>query len=130
MVTARRTTLAAILVVIAYSHYWPAWGGVNGNPHGHVANGDAWQTWAHRGAACPADWPLGTRLSVAGQVWTCVDRGSAVGYTKDGRPIIDFLTDTPEHPFKAPVTALVLPPAALTQAADAALDCGAGRELR
>ncbi len=111
------TNLAAIVIVIAFSNYWPAWGGVNGSPHGNVASGAPWQEWAYTGAACPADWPFGTRIILDGVTWTCVDRGSAIGYTRDGRPLIDFMTNTPGYTFKQSVTVQVLPPLEVTQAA-------------
>lgn len=110
------THLAAIILTIAFSFYWPAWGGVNGSPTGHVASGAPWQEWAYTGAACPADWPFGTRIVLDGVTWTCVDRGSAIGYTRDGRPIIDFMTDAPAYTFKQSVTVQVLPPLEATQA--------------
>lgn len=108
--------LAAVTVVIAFSFYWPAWGGVNGSPTGHVASGDDWQEWAYTGVACPADWPLGTRIVLDGVTWTCVDRGSAIGYTRDGRPIIDFMTDRPAYRFKQAVGVLRLPPVEAVEA--------------
>ena len=116
------TNLAAAIIVIAFSFYWPAWGGVNGNPHGNVASGAPWQEWSYRGAACPVDWPFGTRIVLDGVTWTCVDRGSAIGYTRDGRPLIDFMTDKPAYTFKQAVTVQVLPPLAVTQAAMDALN--------
>jgi hypothetical protein len=97
-------------VVISFSWYWPALGGVNGNPHGRVARGDPWSVWAERGAACPVDWPFGTQVVLDDVVYTCVDRGAFVGYTRDGRPIVDFLTETPAHNFRERITVSVFFP--------------------
>ena len=63
------------------------------------------------------DWPFGTRIVLDGEVWTCVDRGSAIGYDRRGLPIIDFMTDAPGYTFKQSVTVQVLPPLEVTQAA-------------
>lgn len=100
-----------ILLLISFSNYWPAWGGVNGSPDGHVASGDEWQEWKYKGAACPKDWPFGTKIILDGQTWTCVDRGAFVGYnSKTGAPIVDFLTDKPKYAFRQHVEARVIFP--------------------
>lgn len=100
-----------IAMVISFSFYWPAWGGVNGSPTGQVASGDSWQAWAYRGAACPADWPFRTEVILDGTVYTCVDRGSLVGYdSRTGAPIVDFMTDAPAYRFRAQVEAVVIFP--------------------
>jgi hypothetical protein len=114
------THLAAVVITIAFSNYWPAWGGVNGSPHGHVASGAPWQEWAYIGAACPRDWAFGTRIALDGVIWTCIDRGSAIGYTRDGRAIIDFMTDVPMYSFKESVRVTVLPPLTVVEARAAA----------
>jgi hypothetical protein len=112
----RLLALAALLAAgwrtVAYSHYWPAWGGVNGSPTGRVASGAPWQEWADRGAACPPDWPFGTLIMFEGDIYTCVDRGSAVTYTRAGLPIIDFLHRDARHGHKTPVEVYVWSPEA------------------
>jgi hypothetical protein len=99
------------IIVISFSFYWPAWGGSNGSPTGHVASGDPWQEWAQRGAACPADWPFWTEVILDGTSYTCVDRGSLVGYdSRTGAPIVDFMTDAPAHRFREQVEVVVIFP--------------------
>lgn len=83
--------ITLVVLAIAYSHYWPPLGGVNGSIHNRTASGERWQDWVGQGAACPSDWEFGTVIIENGHEWVCVDRGSAIGYTRDGRPIIDFL---------------------------------------
>lgn len=87
-----------VTIEIRYSHYYPAWGGVNGSPQGRTANGDRWQQWEDRGIACPKEFPFGTQIQAYGQTWTCVDRGRSVRI-KNGIPWIDFLTDEPHEKY-------------------------------
>jgi hypothetical protein len=99
------------IIVISFSFYWPAWGGVNGSPTGRVASGDPWQQWVQRGAACPIDWPFGTEVILDGTTYTCIDRGAFIGYdSRTGAPIVDFLTDRPAYRFKEQVEAIVIFP--------------------
>lgn len=89
--------LTLVLLLIAYSHYWPPLGGVNGSPTAHTASGEHWQDWVGQGAACPPEWPFGTVIIMGGHEWVCIDRGSAVKHTSDGRPIVDFLEEIPRY---------------------------------
>jgi hypothetical protein len=94
------------LQAFTYSHYWPAWGGVNGNPNGTLGTtGLAWRPWAYRAIACPQtpDFPNWTRImivrpaTIAGE-WLCLDHGSYIiigvapnGYGYPGVAWLDFL---------------------------------------
>jgi hypothetical protein len=88
----RGLVFLALILTVRYSHYWPPYGGVNTSrpdaPHlARLANGDRWQPWGGRGAACP-DWlDLGTQFVAFGSTWTCVDRGGKVKGSW-----VDFLT--------------------------------------
>jgi hypothetical protein len=97
------------ILTAAYSHYWPPRGGVNGGRY--VANGDPASAWQSSGAACPADWPLGTQFILAAApstVWTCVDRGTFVGYTADRRPILDLMESTARYAHKAVISVYIV----------------------
>ena len=84
---------------VKVSHYDPALGGTNcsnfqnGVCISHMASGKAWQDWIDKGAACPAEWPFGTRFRLPdGRVFECQDRGGAIRYGADGLPFVDLLT--------------------------------------
>lgn len=61
-----------------------------------MASGERWEDWAFRkweepgAAACPPEWPFGTRLRAWGREWVCLDRGGAIRY-REGIPWVDFL---------------------------------------
>lgn len=52
-----------------------------------------WQKWIGKAAACPAEWPFGTLVTIDGRTWICLDRGGAIEYDRTGVPWIDLLTD-------------------------------------
>ena len=86
-------------ITIHYSHYWPAFGGincsnfVNGECISRMANGERWQDYIGEALACPRDM-MGTQIEAFGSVWTCRDTGGLIQYV-DGIPWIDFLVQNP-----------------------------------
>jgi hypothetical protein len=100
--------IVLVVLAIAYSHYWPPLGGVNGSIHNKTASGERWQDWVGQGAACPGNWAFGTIIIIDGHEWVCIDRGSAIGYTRTGLPIIDFLEADGRYAHKTPVDATVI----------------------
>lgn len=96
-----------------YSWYYPPLGGINCDRNADgteecdfLANGDRWQNWYERGAACPGEWPLGTRFKIIelGLELTCVDRGGAIVKDVDGYFWIDHLTNSPRLYWSSPIT--------------------------
>lgn len=97
-----------------YSHYWPAWGGVNGNPNGTLGTtGLPWRPWAYKAIACPQtpEFPNWTKIMIvrpaviAGE-WTCLDHGSYIvvgkapnGYGYPGVAWLDFLRPEFDVPY-------------------------------
>jgi hypothetical protein len=78
-------------VGLRLSHYNPAAGGINcDHDCNHMASGDI--TWAWTGgqngryaAACPAEWPFGTRFHYAGTTYECRDRGGWIRCYQPGQ---------------------------------------------
>lgn len=86
------------------SYYWPALGGTNchsanwnkeTNTCSALLYGKQWQEWAGKGAACPMQYKLGTRLWIArlNKEVICVDRGGAIKVLPDGSYFIDLLQE-------------------------------------
>jgi hypothetical protein len=101
-------------VQIHYSHYYPPLGGtncgqfVNGKCISKMASGKPWGDYIGEAVACPKEWPFGTLVLLDGQIWTCLDRGSAVRYV-DGMPWLDFLTERGAYPYGTIVPVQVIP---------------------
>ncbi len=55
--------------------------------------GKKWEELNGQVAACPIEWPFGTKFNLLGVEWTCVDRGGAIAYV-DGIPWVDLMSDT------------------------------------
>ena len=69
-----------------------------------MAAGDDARLWINRGAACPVEFPIGTKFiidpydttySLPSYEWECRDRGSSVVIYEDGRIHLDLLTNEP-----------------------------------
>lgn len=63
-----------------------------------MASGERWQDHINKAAACPAEWPFGTKFRYRGRVWECLDRGGKI-VVEDGIPWVDLLTDIPPVPY-------------------------------
>lgn len=97
---------------VRISYYDPNLGGINcyhdpvtGVCAGLMANGQHFNSWYNRGAACPPDrdifgreypqWKFGSKFRLPdGSVWTCTDRGGKIQY-EDGVAWVDLLMDHP-----------------------------------
>ena len=98
-------------ITVRVSHYWPPLGGpncsrfVNGRCVSRMASGERWEDWAYRpwsepgAAACPPEWPFGTRFRLAGREWVCLDRGGRIRY-EGGVPWVDLLLPALPEPLK------------------------------
>lgn len=98
--------LLFLIITVAYSHYWPPYGGVNGGSR--VATGELAVEWQNTGIACPLEYEFGTKLLFADRVWTCVDRGSLIRHTSAGLPIIDFMEQHARYGHKTPIEVGIL----------------------
>ena len=103
---------ATAVIRVRVSHYNPALGGVNcfsfvnGKCVSRMANGQRWQQWMGRAAACVPEWPFGTVVVVGGRAWICKDRGGKVK-TVRGIPWIDMLSEVALYPYGTVVDAVV-----------------------
>ena len=71
-----------------------------------MASGERWEDWVGRGAACPAEWPFWTEITLpGGEVFYCLDRGNAIvtGW-------VDLLVEVAPVPFGAVVEVQVIWP--------------------
>lgn len=100
--------------MVHVSHYWPASGGVNCSLFvnnqclSRMANGQPWQEWIGRAAACPPEWSFGTIIILpGGEQFKCLDRGSAIRYDNDGYAWIDLLVKTPPVPFGTLISVVI-----------------------
>lgn len=107
------------------SHYWPPLGGVNcadfrnGQCVSSMASGLPWWAWVGRAAACPAELPFWTTVTLpGGEIFVCLDRGSKVVTTAAGEIWLDLLLERAPVPYGAtmPVT-VQLPEARAVQTA-------------
>ncbi len=96
-----------------YSWYYPPLGGINCDRDQdgteectYVANGDQWELWYERGAACPPELALGTKIKIRelDLNLTCVDRGWAIIVDDEGYYWIDHLTNAPRLYWSSPIT--------------------------
>lgn len=82
-------------VKVKVSHYWPPLGGINcDHTTGdclHMADGNQYIDYVGRTVACPSDWPLGSKLLIAGGWYQCRDRGGAIVMAPDGAFWVDIL---------------------------------------
>ena len=85
-------------IKVYVSHYVPWLGGTNcsnfqnGVCISHLANGQSWQNWVDKGAACVPEWQFGTKFRLQdGNIWTCVDRGGGIKII-NGIAWVDLLT--------------------------------------
>jgi len=98
---------------IRYSHYWPPLGGTNcswyvdGTCRSKMASGLAWQDYVGIAAACPPEWPFGTKVILDGQEWICKDRGGAIQFINH-IPWVDFLTPYPAYDYGTIVEAEIV----------------------
>jgi len=71
-------------VYLTVSSYRPSEGGINCDADCEtMASGDKVSSWTLgvdgiRAAACPQEWPFGTKFQLAGQVYECRDRGGFI----------------------------------------------------
>jgi len=98
-------------IAVRVSHYWPPLGGPNcfrwerGRCVSRMASGERWEDWAYRpwrepgAAACPPEWPFGTRFHLAGRDWVCLDRGGRIRY-ENGVPWVDLLAPALPEPLE------------------------------
>ncbi len=108
------------LVRVRVSNYWPPFGGPNcwewdekrGECVSRMASGVDWRLYADPGlpigaAACPPEWPFGTRIRAFGKEWICLDRGGLIFVDEDGIPWIDLMSPAPPARYGQEVTVLV-----------------------
>ena len=107
----------AVTVKAKISHYWPAWGGPNcarfvgGECLSRMASGKKWQDFIDRAAACPSEYPFGTRFTLPdGSEWVCLDRGGAIVTDHRGVIWLDLLTKKSPWPYGTIVEAAVFRP--------------------
>jgi hypothetical protein len=88
------------------SHYWPPLGGPNcavfrnGQCISNMASGLPWHTWVGRAAACPAELPFWTVITLpGGESFVCLDRGGKIVTTDAGEIWIDLLVERAPVPF-------------------------------
>ena len=60
--------------------------------------GKSWEELSGWIAACPKEWPFGTRIKLLNTEWLCADRGGAIRY-ENGIPWIDMLIEKPRYPY-------------------------------
>lgn len=99
-------TPAGEIISVRVSHYWPPLGGtscavyIGTPPSGECISKvwggtQSWESWVGRsGIACPPEWEFGTRLTINGRTWTCMDRGGAIQFV-NGIPWVDMLIPEP-----------------------------------
>lgn len=96
------------------SHYWPPLGGVNcatfkdGQCVSNMASGLPWWAWVGRAAACPAELPFWTTVTLpGGETFVCLDRGGKVVTTAAGEIWIDLLVERAPVPYGTAVPVIV-----------------------
>lgn len=69
---------------IRLSYYWPPLGGINCDQVNGVdecettAMGESWKPYIGWGAACPAEFPIGSIIQLGDLYFYCMDRGGAI----------------------------------------------------
>ena len=96
------------------SHYWPPLGGVNcatfvnGECVSNMASGLPWWAWVGRAAACPAELPFWTTITLpGGETFVCLDRGGKIVTTAAGELWIDLLVESAPVPYGAAMPVIV-----------------------
>ena len=74
-----------------------------------MSSGNRWQDYVDVAIACPTQWPFGTKVTVDGKTWTCLDRGGAIN-CDSGVCWIDQLTANPQYAFGSIVEAQIVFP--------------------
>ena len=78
-----------------YSYYWPPLGGVNcEEPCAIMASGMKWEDNLNYAVACPAEFPMYSRVVLPFGEFRCLDRGSMI-IMINGVPWIDHLSEVP-----------------------------------
>ena len=63
-----------------------------------MSSGKRWQDYVDHAIACPDELPFGTKITVDGRTWECMDRGGAI--VKTGNVYwIDMLSVHALYPF-------------------------------
>jgi hypothetical protein len=87
--------------IVHVSLYWPPWGGpncwlyVDEYCQSGMKSGERWEDWLYKAAACPKEWPFGTKVRFVDQgvEFECQDQGGKIKYDGMGMAWVDTLTD-------------------------------------
>lgn len=100
-------TIVLCRIVIGYqvmpatfrvTSYWPPLGGdncswfQNGKCLSRMANGEQWEAWTNRAAACPKElFEASALVCVQGKCWPCKDRGGKIYKQYNGIYRVDLM---------------------------------------